>query len=115
MNYDGTIRIDSRINAQPFNSGVKAMTAALKPLALAIAATFSVAAVVAFGQTAVREAAKLSSELVGLQSVVEGTGNSFNAAQEFINSYVSDGLVPAGDAITAYKTLLLRGYDTSQV
>ena len=40
---------------------------------------------------------------VGLQSIVEGTGNSFAKAQAFIEAYTKDGLVPAADAATALK------------
>jgi hypothetical protein len=91
------------------------MVNALKPLAVALAAVFGIRAIISFGKTAVDEAAKMAAAMVGLQSVVEGTGNSFSRAQEFIQNYVSDGLLPATNAIAAYKNLLLRGYDTSQV
>ena len=40
---------------------------------------------------------------MGLQSIVEGTGNSFAKAQAFIEAYTKDGLVPAADAATALK------------
>lgn len=113
--YDGTIRIDSRIDPKGFNKGVQGLIGALKPLALVIATVFSVGAIVNFGKTAVQEASNMASALIGLQSIVEGTGNSFTQAQAFIDDYVSDGLVPAQNAITAYKNLLARGYDTSQV
>jgi hypothetical protein len=51
---------------------------------------------------------------VGLQSIVEGTGNSFSKAQQFIEAYTKDGLVPAADAATALKNLLNRGYTQTQ-
>lgn len=51
---------------------------------------------------------------VGLQSIVEGTGNSFAKAQAFIEAYTKDGLVPAADAATALKNLLSRGYTQTQ-
>lgn len=113
--FDGSIRIDSKIESKGFNSGIKSMIASVGKLAVAIASAFAVRAVVQFGKTAVDEASKMASALIGLQSVVEGTGNSLKVAQDFINSFTADGLVPAGDAITAYKNLLLRGYDTSQI
>ena len=51
---------------------------------------------------------------MGLQSIVEGTGNSFAKAQAFIEAYTKDGLVPAADAATALKNLLSRGYTQTQ-
>jgi len=113
--YDGTIRIDSRIEEKGFNQGVKRMGSALKPLAAAIAATFAVGAVVAFGKSAVSAASQLAAAMTGLKSVLDGTGKSFAEGQKFINDYIADGLVPATEAITAYKNLALRGYDTSQI
>lgn len=113
--FDGSIRIDSKIESKGFNTGIKSMIASVGKLAVAIAAAFAVRAITQFGKSAVDEASKMASALIGLQSVVEGTGNSFTGAQEFIRSFTADGLVPAADAITAYKNLLLRGYDTSQI
>lgn len=113
--YDGTIRIDSRIDTKGFNAGIKGLQAALGPLARAVAATFAVAAIVAFGRTAVQEASALASAMVGLESITEGVGVSFTDAHDFIKDFTSDGLVPATNAINSYKNLLLRGYDTSQI
>lgn len=113
--YDGTIKIDSSVNSKNFNKGVKGMTAQVAKLGVAIAAAFAVKAVVQFGKVAVDEASKMASALIGLQSIVDGTGNSFTDAQAFISDFTEDGLVPAGNAITAYKNLLSRGYDTSQI
>jgi len=115
LGYDGTIRIDSRINEKGFNQGVKRMGSALKPLAAAIAATFAVGAAVAFSKSAVSAASELASAMTGLKSVLDGTGKSFAEGRKFIDDYISDGLVPATNAINAYKNLALRGYDTSQI
>src|SRR3972149_2516508 len=92
--YDGTIRVDSRIDPKGFNAGIKSMIGALGPLALAIAATFSVIAIFNFGKTAVQTASDMASSFIGLQSIVEGTGGSFSEAKDFINDYIADGLVP---------------------
>ncbi|MDP4134000.1 MAG: hypothetical protein Q8882_08315 [Bacillota bacterium] len=54
------------------------------------------------------------SSMVGLQSVVVGTGNNFKEAQKFINDYTNDGLIPASNAATALKNLLNRGYTQTQ-
>ena len=58
-----------------------------------IAAVFSVYKLVEFGKAAIDAASKMSNAMVGLQSIVEGTGNSFEQATNFIDAYVSDGLV----------------------
>lgn len=115
LGFDGTIRIDSRIETRNFNAGVKHMGAALKPLAAAIAAAFAARAVVAFGKSAVSAASELASAMTGLKSVLDGTGKSFAEGRKFIDDYIADGLVPATNAINAYKNLALRGYDTSQI
>lgn len=115
MGFDGAIRIESHVDSRGFNQGIRSMMGAVGRLALAIGAAFGIAKITQFAKTAVDEASAMASALVGLESVVTGTGNSFTQAQEFIKSFVADGLVPAKDAITAYKNLLLRGYDTSQI
>lgn len=53
-------------------------------------------------------ATKQQNSLIGLKSVVEGTGNSFLDAQDFINRFTADGLVPMGDAATSLKNLISR-------
>lgn len=113
--YDGSIKIDTSINSSGFNKGIKGMMTSLKSLALAIGIAFSLGAVIAFGNTAVNAASEIQSAFIGLQSIVEGQGKSFSGAKEFIEDYISDGLVPAANAVTAYKNLLMRGYSTEQI
>lgn len=113
--YDGSVRIDTRLDAKGFNKGIKSITNSLKGVAAAIGVAFGIGAIVNFGKTAVSAASELAAAMTGLQSVVEGTGGSFATAQKFINDYIQDGLVPATNAINAYKNLTLRGYDTSQI
>ncbi|MHC1696457.1 MAG: hypothetical protein AB9835_14560 [Eubacteriales bacterium] len=84
-------------------------------VAIAAAAAFSVGAIVNFGKQSVQAATDLSNAMIGLQSIIDGQGRSFSQAKAFINEYISDGLVPATEAITAYKNLALRGYDDSQI
>jgi len=115
MAYDGRIRIDTSIDSKGFNTGVSSMVAGSKKLLAILGIAFSIKAAFDFGKTAVSAAADLSSAMVGLQSIVEGTGNSFSQAKGFINDYIKDGLVPITNATTAYKNLLMRGYDTSQI
>lgn len=57
---------------------------------------------------------KYNNALVGLRSIVQGTGNDFGKAQQFIKEYTQDGLVSAADAATALKNLLARGYTNTQ-
>ncbi|MBX3004555.1 MAG: hypothetical protein KF821_01860 [Anaerolineales bacterium] len=115
MQYDGSIRIDTRIDERGFNTGVASMQKILLRIGRLVATTFAVAAIVAFGRTAVQAASETASAMVGLQSVAEGVGTSFADAHEFIKDFTADGLVPATNAVNAYKNLLLRGYDTSQI
>jgi hypothetical protein len=113
--YDGTIRIDSRIDSKGFNGGMRGITNSLKGVAAAVGLAFGTAAVVAFGKTAVDAASEMASALTGLRFMLDATGRSFEDAKGFIDDYIQDGLVPASDAITAYKNLLARGYDDTQI
>lgn len=68
-----------------------------------------------FGKDAIQAASDTQAAWTGLFSIVNGTGKSFSEAQGFLKEYVSDGLIPLTDAVTAYKTLAARGYDTKQI
>lgn len=120
--YDGSIRIDTRLDSSGFNGGLKSIntglagiTKALKGVAIATGIAFGVKAVIDFGKAAVSASTEMGNALIGLQSIMDGQGRSFGAAKKFINEYISDGLVPATNAINAYKNLALRGYDDSQI
>lgn len=120
--YDGSIRIDTKINSSGFNNGIKninsglmAITKSLKNIAIAAGVAFSFKAVLDFGKASVAAATEMQNALMGLQSIMEGQGRSFQKAKGFIDEYISDGLIPATKAITAYKNLALRGYDDSQI
>lgn len=52
---------------------------------------------------------------IGLKSILDGQGKDFQEAQEFIQEYIRDGLIPLNNAVTAYKNLALRGYDNEQI
>lgn len=52
---------------------------------------------------------------VGLRSILNGQGKDFKEAQGFIQEYISDGLIPLNNAVTAYKNLALRGYNDEQI
>ena len=113
--YDGSIRIDTSIDGRGFNSGIKGIMGSLKGLAAAIGIAFGVGAVIAFGKSAVDAASQMQGAFIGLQSVMDGQGKSFSQAKEFITAYISDGLVPATNAVAAYKNLAMRGYSTDQI
>ncbi|MEG1620995.1 MAG: hypothetical protein RR322_03695, partial [Oscillospiraceae bacterium] len=49
------------------------------------------------------------------RSIVTGQGRDFSVAKSFIDDYTKDGLVPATEAITAYKNLASRGYSDPQI
>ena len=80
-----------------------------------IAGAFAVKQVVSFTKSCIDNASKVQSAFTGLNSIVQGTGNSFSQAQKFIEEYTKDGLVSIEETATAYKNLLARGYDTSQI
>ena len=120
--YDGSIKIDTNIDGKGFNTGMKqinkglgGITKSLKSVAVAAGIAFSIKAIVDFGKESVKASTELSNAMIGLQSIMEGQGRSFNKAQEFITSYVEDGLIPATEAINSYKNLALRGYDDTQI
>ena len=117
-NYDGSLKFDTRINEKGFNSGVKNLTGrmsglikSIKAVGTAIAGAFVVKAI----KSTIDAAEELQNAMTGLKSVMDGQGRSFNRAQQFINQYTEDGLIPANNAITAYKNLALRGYNTDQI
>lgn len=80
-----------------------------------VLAAFSVAAITKFTKASIDAASQMQSAWTGLKSIADGSGKSFAEAQKFINEYTKDGLVSINEAATAYKNLLSRGYDTSQI
>lgn len=115
LGYDGSINIDTHINSSGFNSGISTMTNSIKGLGAALGVALSITAIVAFGKTAVSAANQASSAWKGLEFVINANNRSFQDAKDFINEFISDGLVPASNAVEAYKNMVSRGYDTSQI
>lgn len=127
--YDGSIRFDTRINTSGFNKGISSFAGGLTKIksvlgqvGTAIAGAFvplTIAAatleVIKFGDEGVKASTELTNAMMGLQSIVEGQGRSFQKAKDFLNAYVSDGLIPMTNAVAAYKNLAARGYDDSQI
>jgi hypothetical protein len=117
--YDGSIKIDTSIDPKGFNQGIQKLEGSMGKVAASIggmlAAAFSAKIIIDFGKDAVDAASKMASAFIGLRSVIDGQGKSFDQAKKFIDDFTADGLIPATDAVTAYKNLLSRGYDTSQI
>lgn len=91
------------------------MSSAMSTIGSAIKRAFVVTGVAAFSKASIDAASKSQSAWTGLNSVLRHSGSSFKQAEGFINDYISDGLVPLNNAVGAYKNLLLRGYNTSEI
>ena len=96
-------------------SATNKITSTLTKIGTTIATVFSVTQIVNWGKTCLEVATETANAWIGLNSIVTGTGQSFSEAQSFIEEYVSDGLVPLSNAVTAYKNLAARGYSTEQI
>lgn len=119
---DGYLNFDTRVDTNGYNRGVKnisnslgGLRSSLAKVGLAIGAAFSVKAVVDFGKTCISTATDVENAWVGLNSIINGQGKSFDNAKKFIQEYISDGLVPLKNAVIAYKNLSLRGYNEEQI
>jgi hypothetical protein len=122
MMSDGRVIIDTQINTDGIEKGVRGISGSfgglksvLGKVAGIVSATFAVGKIVQFGKASSQAARELNDALVGLRSVVDGNGRSFSDAQAFIDEFIADGLVPATNAVAAYKNLLQRGYNDSQI
>lgn len=115
MAYDGSIRINTRIDAKGFNAGVKSMMGSLGSLAAAFGVAFSVGAIVSFGKKSVETAKQMESGWQGLVYVARSHGRDINQIKKFLEDYTSDGLVPMLNAQAAYRNMIARGYDTKQL
>lgn len=93
----------------------KAMGATLKKLGAVVASVFAVKKILDFGRASVQVASQMESATVGLRSILEAQGRSYSQANVFIQEYISDGLIPLTDAVTAYKNLTARGYNDEQI
>ena len=102
------------IDAQA-NTASSKISSSLSKIGKAALAAFSVAAVVKWGKECLNVATETSNTWIGLNSILTGQGKSFDKAKQFINDYISDGLVPLNNAVTAYKNLAARGYSSDQI
>ncbi len=119
---DGKVTISTALDNKGLKKGIHDISGSLgglrgvlANLTKTIGTAFAVRQIIRFGAESVKAANQLKDALTGLRSVVEGQGRSFKQAQKFIDEYTADGLVPATNAINAYKNLSLRGYNDSQI
>jgi len=119
----GSVYMDLELNDKSFDKTLQnkatgaenVMGGAMGKIAGFVAGAFAVGSIINFGKTAVQQAMSMQSAWTGLNSIVTGAGASFEQAQKFITEYTKDGLVAVNEAVTAYKNLLSRGYNTSQI
>lgn len=122
----GQIDLSLILNSDKFNSQLKnvdgqantassKISASLSKIGKAVAVAFSVTKIIQFGKACIDTATETSNAWIGLNSILTGQGKSFSQAKSFINDYISDGLVPLNNAISAYKNLSLRGYNSEQI
>lgn len=122
----GTIDLELLLKSDKFKSQLNGLqgqanqastkiSGALKGIGKAALAAFSITAVTKFGKACLDVATETSNAWIGLNSILTGQGKSFSQAQQFIQDYVSDGLVPLNNAVTAYKNLAARGYSSDQI
>ncbi len=119
----GSVFFDIKANQSAFKKEIKGaagqaqsvFSSAMGKVGKVIGVAFSAAAVVSFGKKCVEVASETQSAWVGLSSILNGQKKSFGEANRFIQDYISDGLVPLNNAVTAYKNLAARGYNTEQI
>ena len=122
----GAIDLDLVLNSSKFNKELKnvntqanrassSIASSLSKIGVAVAAAFSVKAIIGFGKECLNVATETSNAWIGLNSILVGQGKSFEKAKSFINDYISDGLVPLNNAVTTYKNLAARGYSSEQI
>ena len=122
----GEIDLSLILNSDKFNSQLQnvdglankassKISTSLNKIGKAVAVAFSVTAITKFGKECLNVATETSNAWIGLNSILVGQGKSFEKAKSFINDYISDGLVPLNNAVTAYKNLAARGYSSDQI
>ncbi len=119
----GSVFFNIKTNRSAFSKEIKGaagqaqrvFSSAMSTVGKAIGVAFSAAAVVSFGKKCVEVASETQSAWMGLSSILNGQKKSFSEANGFIQDYISDGLVPLNNAVTAYKNLAARGYGTEQI
>jgi hypothetical protein len=62
----------------------------------------------------IQDASNLNNSLIGLKSIVEGTGKDFNKAKDIVQRFTQDGLVSTSEAATSLKNLIAKGFSLDQ-
>lgn len=96
--YDGSIRINTKIDSKGFNQGLNAITGSLKKLAGAVGVAFGVASLVAFGKQAVQ----IASDLTEVQNVVE---TAFGAMTSQVDAWAKNSIKQFGMSELAAKRM----------
>lgn len=96
--YDGSIRINTKLDRNGFNQGLNAIAGSLKKLAGAVGVAFGVAAVVNFG----KEALNIASDLTEVQNVVE---TAFGAMSSQVDTWAKNSIKQFGMSELAAKRM----------
>lgn len=116
--YDGTIRIDSKVDTKGFNQGVKQMSGGMGSLigiiskiGIAIGAAFAISKIVTFGKAALMAAANLER----LQQAAVQVGATFGVTAEEVSRIVKEVIalgIQDDVAYEAFINLARNGLDT---
>ena len=112
---DGYLTFDTKLNTSGFQKGIGSISSMFGKLGTIAAAALSVAAITNFGKASAQAATQMESKFKGLQFLMNANNRSMQEATTFIQQYTADGLVPMTSAYEAYKNMVSRGYDTSQI
>lgn len=122
MAVDGSLFFNTKVDTSGFFKGRKAISnacggikSAFAKIGATIATAFSVKAIIDFSKACVNAANQTTNAFQGLKSIIDGQGRSYSQATEWVKEYVSDGLIPLQNAVTAYKNLASRGYSDAQI
>jgi len=112
---DGYLTFDTKLNTSGFQKGIGSISSMFGKLGAIAAAALSFAAITNFGKASVQAASQMEAKFKGLEFLMRANNRSMQEATTFIQQYTADGLVPMTSAYEAYKNMVSRGYDTSQI
>lgn len=96
--YDGSIRINTKLDRNGFNQGLNAIAGSLKKLGGAMGVAFGVTAMVKFG----KEAMNIASDLTEVQNVVE---TAFGAMTSQVDAWAKNSIKQFGMSELAAKRM----------
>lgn len=96
--YDGSIRINTKLDRNGFNQGLNAIAGSLKKLSGAMGVAFGVTAMVKFG----KEAMNIASDLTEVQNVVE---TAFGAMTSQVDAWAKNSIQQFGMSELAAKRM----------